>query len=94
MKAIGISPGIVLGKVLVHKETELVIDKREIKDVEGEIRRLKLSIKKATEEIDELYDEMLKTVGKQEAAIFSAHKMILNDPDFIDKIKSKLMSIM
>lgn len=90
MNAIGISPGIALGKVLVYKEAELTVEKREIKDIKEEIRRLILSIEKATREIDKLYDEMLKTVGEYEAAIFKAHRMILNDPEFIDSIKLKI----
>lgn len=90
MNAIGISPGIALGKVLVYKEAELIIEKKEIKDIKDEIKRLRLCVEKAIREIDELYDEMLKTVGEYEASIFNAHRMILNDPEFIDNIKLKI----
>lgn len=90
MNGIGISPGISIGKVLVYKEAELIIEKRQITNIKDEIERLKMSIEKATKEVDELYNEMLKTVGKYEAAIFNAHKMILNDPEFIESIKSRI----
>lgn len=90
MNGIGISPGISIGKVLVYKEAELIIEKRQITNIKDEIERLKMSIEKATIEVDELYNEMLKTVGKYEAAIFNAHKMILNDPEFIESIKSRI----
>ncbi len=90
MNGIGISPGIAIGKVLVYKEAELIIEKRQITNIKDEIERLKMSIEKATKEVDELYNEMLKTVGKYEAAIFNAHKMILNDPEFIESIKSRI----
>ncbi|NLX62691.1 MAG: phosphoenolpyruvate--protein phosphotransferase [Tissierellia bacterium] len=90
MDGIGISAGIAIGKVLVYKEAELIIEKKQITNIKDEIKRLKMSIERATKEIDELYKEMLSTVGKYEAAIFNAHKMILNDPKFIDSIKSRI----
>ena len=52
MNGIGISPGISIGKVLVYKEAELIIEKRQITNIKDEIERLKMSIEKATKEVD------------------------------------------
>lgn len=90
MKAIGTSPGIAVGKVLVYKEPELVIELKKIYDIDSEIERLDSAIKKSSKEIQDLYEEALKNVGKDEAQIFAAHKMILEDPEFVNGIKFKI----
>lgn len=90
MKAIGTSSGIAIGKVLVYKEPELIIELKQIDDIDFEIKRLDKAIKKGIEEVQDLYDETLENVGEEEAQIFNAHKMMLEDPEFIDGIKSKI----
>ena len=90
MKAVGTSPGIALGKVLVYKEPEITVNKQKIENSNHEIEKLKKAIKKGTDEIHELYEETLKNVGEKEADIFNAHKMMIEDPDFIDNIKTKI----
>lgn len=90
MKALGTSVGIAIGKVLVYKEPEVKISKNHILNVEGEIERLNKSINKAILEIDKIYRIALENIGKKEAEIFVAHKMILEDGDYINAMKEKI----
>lgn len=90
MKGLGTSPGIGIGKVFVFKEPELKIEKKEIKNTEEEINRLELSLKKSTDEIDNIYNITLNTIGEDEAEIFTAHRMMLEDPEFLGGIKEKI----
>jgi phosphotransferase system enzyme I (PtsI) len=90
MKGIGTSSGIALGRVLVYKEPEIKINKQKIEKTHYEIEKLNNAIEKGLDEINELYEETLKTVGEQEAEIFNAHKMMIEDPEFIDNIKNKI----
>lgn len=90
MKAIGTSSGIALGKVLVYKEPEITIEKKEIEDIDHELERLDRTIEQGVREIEQLYEETLKTVGEKEAGIFNAHKMMIEDPEFNDSIKAKI----
>ncbi|HSH35736.1 phosphoenolpyruvate--protein phosphotransferase [Schnuerera sp.] len=90
MKAIGTSSGIALGKVLVYKEPEIIIEKNKVKDTDYEIERLDKAIEQGLMEIHELYEETFKTVGEKEAEIFNAHKMMIEDPEFINSVKSKI----
>lgn len=92
MKGIGISPGIGIGKIFVYKPQEVKVLKRNIEDIELEINRLDNGISKASKEIDELYKLTLANVGKVEAEIFTAHKMILEDPELYAAIKEKISS--
>lgn len=90
MKGLGTSPGIGIGKVFVFKEPELKIEKKEIKNTEEEINRLELSLKKSTDEIDNIYNITLNTIGEDEAEIFTAHRMMLEDPEFVGGVKEKI----
>ena len=92
MRGIGTSPGIVLGKVFVYKEPEINVVKENIENIEKEINRLDLAIEEGTKQVDKLYEKTLHNVGKEEAEIFNAHKMILKDPEFIGSIKEKVKS--
>ncbi|MCQ4924441.1 phosphoenolpyruvate--protein phosphotransferase [Tissierella carlieri] len=92
MKGLGTSVGIGIGKVLIYKEPEIKISKNSISDSEQEIERLNQSIHKAIMEIDNIYNITLEKVGQPEAEIFAAHKMILEDPEYISAIKEKILT--
>src|SRR5690606_18520883 len=57
---------------------------------EQELERLDSALLQASKEIDNLYNITLKNIGEAEAEIFSAHKMMLEDPEFIGGIKQKI----
>lgn len=90
MKGLGTSPGIGIGKIFVYKEPDLKIEKNSIQDPNSEIVRLELALNKATGEIDKLYQITLSTIGEHEAEIFTAHRMMLEDPEFLSGVKEKI----
>lgn len=90
MRGLGTSPGIGIGKVFIYKTPEIKVIKRNIEDEEAEIKRLENGILETSKEIDLLYDLTLKSIGKNEADIFTAHKMILEDPEFYLAVKEKI----
>lgn len=90
MKGLATSPGIGIGKAFLYKEPLLEISKKDIGSEEVEIDRFKKAIEQAKSEIDKLYEITLKSVGEKEAEIFSAHKMMLEDPEFIGGAEKKI----
>lgn len=90
MEGLGTSPGIGIGKVFVYKEPILIIEKNIIKDITEEINRLEVALKKARVEIDNLYEITLSTIGEHEAEIFTAHRMMLEDPEFLGGVREKI----
>lgn len=90
MKGIGVSDGIGLGQVLVYEKVDINIEKKDIEDCNLEIKKLEDAIKKTKSEIERLYELTLKKMGKEEADIFIAHKMLLDDPEYIGSIKEKI----
>ena len=90
MKGIGTSAGIGIGKVFLFKEPEIKIIKENIDDINLEIERFENALNNAIEEIDKLYELTLRNIGEKEAEIFGAHKMMLEDPEFLSGVKDKI----
>lgn len=90
MKGIGVSPGISIGKIFLKKEVNIDIKKKDIDNVEIELDRLDKNINKSIKEIESLYEHTLKEFGQKEAEIFNAHRLMLEDPEFIGRIKNNI----
>jgi len=90
MKGIGVSPGIVIGKALLKEEKNIIIEKKEITSYEAEIKRFKTAMENSKCEIQDIYNKVLKNIGEEEATIFEAHLMILEDPEMLDQIEKNI----
>ena len=90
MKGIGVSPGIVIGKVLLKQEKKIIIEKKDIISYEDEIKRFKTAMENSKSEIQDIYNNVLKNIGEEEATIFEAHLMILEDPEMLEQIEKKI----
>lgn len=90
MKGIGTSPGIAIGKAFIYKLPEMNIEKTQIDNIEEEIKKFDAAIERVHEEIEELYNLALNTLGKSNAEIFSSHLMILDDPEFYKEVVARI----
>lgn len=90
MIGIGVSPGIAIGKVIIKEEDNLQIDKYAIDNVHIELGKLETAKIKSLEQIDRIYNRTLENMGQEEAQIFEAHKMMLNDPEYIEQIQEMI----
>lgn len=90
MKGIGVSPGIVIGKVLLKEENKIIIEKKDIISCEDEIKRFKTAMEISKVEIQDIYNNVLKNIGEEEATIFEAHLMILEDPEMSLQIEMEI----
>ncbi|HBG7672691.1 TPA: phosphoenolpyruvate--protein phosphotransferase [Clostridioides difficile] len=92
-KGIGASPGVALGKALVVEHSELVIEKKTIDNVEAEIAKLEDAVAVSKEELVKVKEKASEELGAEEAEIFEAHLLVLEDPELIgsaiDKIKTE-----
>lgn len=92
-KGIGASPGIALGKALVVEHSELVIEKKSIDNVEAEVAKLENAVVVSKEELIKVKEKASQELGEEEAEIFEAHLLVLEDPELIgsaiDKIKTE-----
>lgn len=81
LKGLGISPGMAMAKVLVLKESTLQITDRLLQEdeIQGELEQFSRAMNCALEENDALYEKARTTMSEDVAAIFLAHKEMLED---------------
>ncbi len=80
------SPGISRGPAFVYLEQDLSVPRRQIQDSEDELRRLEKAITIASEQITSLQTKAEAETGAEEAAIFEAHALFLQDPTLITAV--------
>lgn len=81
-----VNEGIALGAVLVLKKDQVRVKRSTIKNPETEVLKVKKALKEGAEELRLLYDKALKEMGRDSAAIFEGHRMILEDEEFQGRI--------
>ena len=78
--------GIAVGKIQIFSKTERRILKTDVADTKTECERFECARKEAIAQLSALYERATDKVGKENAAIFSAHQMILEDKEYIDSV--------
>lgn len=91
-KGINASPGIAIAKAIVYVKKDLQIEKKAITDVDAEVARFHAAVDKSRDQLQELQQKTTAEMGADEAAIFEAHAMFLDDPEFVGAIESQIKS--
>lgn len=73
--------GIAIGKGFNYQATSIIPERKTITDIAQELLRLEQALQQAERELEAIYQETKERVGEETAEIFSAHLMILKDPD-------------
>lgn len=87
LKGRGASPGIAIGEALVLDNQKTEIKKATINAPDREIKRLTRALEISRDELEAVCVKVSQEIGAKEAAIFEAHLMILQDPEFMDQIR-------
>jgi len=87
IKGIAASSGIVVSKVYKLEHPDLSVDKKE-STPSDEIEKLQHAIKKTKADILSIKEKAVGKISDEELAIFDAHLMVSEDPEFIDQIKA------
>lgn len=84
--------GYSIGKIAIYDRTETKVVRRKCKDPEAEIGRFEKAIATAKLEYERLYDKALKEVGSNNASIFKADMVLLDDMDYIESVTNIVRS--
>lgn len=82
--------GIALGPVIVLKRQTEPVRREKVSDVEAELEAVRTAAVRAGEELWELYDKALREVGESGAAIFEAHRMLLEDEEYMGSVCDRI----
>jgi phosphoenolpyruvate-protein phosphotransferase len=84
------SPGIAIGPGFLFAQQEIDIPRHEVQDPTKEESRLEEAIAAAKKEIQALHQKAQKEISSEEAEIFAAHEMMLEDPLLFEKAESAI----
>lgn len=90
LKGTSASAGIGIGKAVIVEETELIISKNLVEDVEAEKVRFQSALKLAVEETETLAKDLATRVGEKEAEILNGHILLLSDPMLVGEIETTI----
>lgn len=89
---IGASGGLAIGPAFLYISSLPLIEAQHTEDIEAEANRLKNALEKVSSDLQALETQALRKIGKTEAEIFAAQRMILFDPVFKGQIEEMIRS--
>lgn len=90
LQGIAASSGIAIAKAYCLVEPDLSFTKQSIDNTDAEITKFEAAIAKSVEELKDIQKIAERELGAEEAAIFDAHILVLNDPELINPIKDNI----
>ena len=92
LKGIAASQGISFAKAYILVEPNLTVSEVKVQDVVAEVKRFEDAIEISKKELTIIKDKALENLGADKAAIFEAHLLILEDPEFMGTVKTDIQS--
>lgn len=89
---VGVSPGIVTGKIFVYGRYDLLVSHRQIKpeEVPQEIERFQKALITTRQQLFEIQKRVAQDLGEVDAALFDAHLLVLDDPSLIEEVARRV----
>jgi len=89
LSGVAASPGIAISEVLVL-DNEVSYQRETITDPQAEKQRLEAAIQESKEQLAEIKEKVETEMGAEEAQIFAAHLMAVEDPELIKAAENKI----
>lgn len=83
---------IAIGKILYYTRYRAPLMRLKIANTEAELARYERAKAQAKQELTGLYQKAVKEVGEQDAGIFQAHIMLLEDEDYNTSVRDLILS--
>ena len=90
LKGIAASTGFAIGPVFLYKREEIQIESCQVEDVSTEWLRLEDALSIAKEQLSQVYERAKQESGEDQAEIFFAQSLILEDPELLDMVRNTL----
>ncbi len=90
LEGIAASSGIAFGKAYKLIEPDLSFEKKPVENSDFEITKLHNALERAKDELNLIRDKVSELQGEENARIFDAHLLVLQDPDFLSAIREKI----
>jgi len=84
------SAGIAISKAFLLETPDLTVEKTTVENVDAEIQVFDAAIEKSKAELELIKEKTKNDMGEEHAEIFSAHLLVLSDPEFVGTIRQKV----
>jgi phosphotransferase system enzyme I (PtsI) len=87
-RGVPVSPGIARGQVWLHRIEDEVPPRVEVPEelVEEEVSRLEQALLQTRQQIQELQHQIAQSIGSEDASVFDAHLLVVEDRTLIDEV--------
>lgn len=92
IKGIAASNGVAIAKAYKLVDPDLSFDTRTVDDVQAEKDRVEAAFLASKTDLEQIRDKAATSMGKEEAEVFTAHIMVLEDPELLGGITGKIDS--
>jgi len=92
LQGIGVSPGVVTGKVFLLTSSALRVPRRPVKvhQLDHELSRFEDAITETRRQIKQIQKDMEQHTGPEDASILDAHLLVLDDRSFVEQVMREL----
>lgn len=90
IRGIAASPGIAAGPIFRYEVGKVTAERHHVADVQHEIAYLDAALQQAKAEIHTLFLQTQKDIGSNEAAVFEAHELFLDDPELLQQVHTTI----
>jgi len=84
------SPGIAIAKALVYEKVVVEVNKDTTEDQLGEIQKFHQALEQSQTQLEKIKIKAISELGEEEGAIFEAHAMVLEDPEFVEGVETEI----
>ncbi|SIS43402.1 phosphoenolpyruvate--protein phosphotransferase [Salimicrobium flavidum] len=92
LQGIAASSGIAIAKAYRLEVPDLSYSKNKVDDPDKEIKRLHEALDVSKSELEKIKEHTKKSLGDEHAEIFSAHLLVLSDPELIQPMEDNIKS--
>jgi phosphotransferase system enzyme I (PtsI) len=87
-QGVPVSPGIARGEVWLHRPDDEIPARIEVgeEEVEAEVCRLEAALLQTRHQIQELHHQIAQSIGSEDASVFDAHLLVVEDRTLIDEV--------
>lgn len=90
IKGISAAKGIAIGPGFHYKPARLVPVRQRVEDAAAELERLQAALEQSDAQLAEIHAASRASVGETASEIFTAHRMMLHDPDFLGSVRTTI----
>ncbi len=89
LRGLGVSPGIAMGEAFISERVVFTSRRESISErqVEEELKRLQRALERTRQELTELKEHVRERIGNEQAFIFDAHLMMIDDQMLLSSLE-------